>query len=65
MSFPRMESPGPDDQTFDPNFQSSEILAGTVGGALLLLFTVVAFLAWRVLFVLPIRQLPYKGAIDY
>ena len=65
MTLPRIESLGPDKPGFEPNFQSSDILAGTVGGALLLLFTVVAFLAWRVLFVLPMRQPLYKGAIDY
>ena len=53
---PWIESLGPDKPGFGPNFQSSDILAGTVGGALLPLFTVVAFLAWRVLFVLPMRQ---------
>ena len=53
---PWIESLGPDKPGFGPNFQSSDILAGTVGGALLPLFTVVAFLAWYVLFFLPMRQ---------
>ena len=65
MTLHRIESLGPDKPGFEPNFQSSDILAGTVGGALLLLFTVVAFLAWRVLFVLPMRQPLYKVAVDY
>ena len=65
MTLPQIESLGPDKPGFEPNFQSSDILAGTVGGALLLLFTVVAFLAWRGLFVLPMRQPFYKGAIGY
>jgi hypothetical protein len=48
-----------------PNFQSAEILAGTVGGALMLLFVVVAFFAWRVLFILPMRRPAYyKGTVD-
>ena len=65
MTLPRIESLGPDKPGFEPNFQSSDILAGTVGEALLLLFTVVAFLAWRVLFVLLMRQPLYKGAVEY
>ena len=65
MTLPRIESLGLDKPGFEPNFQSSDILAGTVGEALLLLFTVVAFLAWRVLFVLPMRQPLYKGAVEY
>ena len=37
MTLHRVESLGPDKPGFEPNFQSSDILAGTVGGALLLL----------------------------
>lgn len=57
--------PGPGDQPWGPDFQSSDIIAGTVGGALLLLIGVIAFLAWRVLFVLPMRRPASKGVVDY
>lgn len=65
MPLPWIGPPGPGDQRMGPNFKSSEILAGTVGGALMLLFIVVAFLAWRVLFVLPMRRPTYKGDVGH
>ena len=45
--------PGPGGPPMGPNFQSSAIIAGTVGGALMLLIIVVMFLAWHVLCVQP------------
>jgi len=42
-----------DDRPPGPDYQPSGIIAGSVGGVLLVLVTVVVFLAWRVLFVQP------------
>jgi hypothetical protein len=58
-----LDSPGPGDWGMGPNFQWAETLAGSVGGALMVLIIVVAFLAWRVLFVLPMRPPAHKRAV--
>lgn len=46
-----------------PTLQLADILAGSVGGTLMLLIMVVAFLAWRVLFVLPVLRPAYERAV--